>query len=177
MSEQHLLLTGYRGCGKSAVGQRLADLLNRPIVDIDLEIEASTGQSIAEIFDAVGEQGFRDLESSQISELASLSIPSIVSLGGGAILREENRNRIRSLGVCVWLQASPETIHERISKDKATQARRPKLSALGDLDEIRSILEMRLPWYNEVADLSIATDDRSLDEVAQSILHWFQSLT
>ena len=176
MIAKHLLLTGYRGCGKSAVGQCLAQRLNRPLVDIDLEIEASAGKTIAELFSEVGEQGFRDLESNQIVLQRSLKQPAIISLGGGSVLRQENRECIRSLGQTVWLQATPETIFERISKDKSTQARRPKLSVLGDMDEIRLILAKRIEWYKEVSDFAVATDGLSMDKVADSILDWYQRI-
>lgn len=176
MASKHLLLTGYRGCGKSVVGQCLAQRLNRQLIDIDLEVESSAGKTIAELFSEVGEQGFRDLESNQIVLQRSLKQPAIISLGGGSVLRQENRECIRSLGHTVWLQARPETIFERISNDKLTQARRPKLSKLGDMDEIRLILAKRLEWYSEVSDFAVATDGLSMDKVADLILDWYQRI-
>jgi shikimate kinase len=176
MNPMHLLLTGYRGCGKSVVGRRLAQLLNRPLVDIDLEIESSSGKTIAELFSEIGEQGFRDLESNRIAMQRSLQQPAIISLGGGSVLRQENRECIRSLGHTVWLQATPETIFKRISEDNSTQARRPKLSMFGDMDEIRSILEKRIGWYKEVSDFAVATDGLTLDKVADLILDWYQHI-
>lgn len=152
-------------------------MLSWDFIDTDLEIEEKEGRSIAEIFAEVGEAGFRDLESAQISGLGSLKEPSIISLGGGAILRPENRNQIRELGFTVWLQASVETLHERIAHDHATQSRRPKLSKLGDEQEIRSILESRLVWYKEVADLAVNTDKLSMQEVAETIVDRFQLIT
>ena len=173
---KHLLLTGYRGCGKSVVGQLLSKTLSRRLIDTDLVIESETGRTIAEIFSEVGQEGFRDLESSQIVSLASIAEPAIISLGGGAILRAENRGRIRNLGKTVWLQATPESLFERISNDLTTQSRRPKLSQLGDLDEIRSILEKRMPWYKEVADFAVTTDGLSMELVAETIVDWYRRL-
>ncbi len=177
MPLKHLLLTGYRGCGKSAVGRLVSESLSRQLIDTDVAIEIKTGQSIAEIFEQRGQDGFRDLESSQIASLVSLKDPSIISLGGGAILRPENRNCIRNLGNSVWLQATPETIFERISKDSTTQLRRPKLSRLGDMDEIRSVLEARVPWYKEVADFTVSTDGVSVEQIAEIIVDWFHRIT
>lgn len=177
MTITHLLLTGFRGCGKSAVGQLLSVSLSRKLIDIDLVIESSTGKSIADLFSEVGHEGFRDLESAQIEDLVSFRESAVISLGGGAILRPENRKCIRKLGKTVWLQATPETILDRISNDKTTQSRRPKLSKLGDMEEIRSILEMRIPWYNEVADLAVSTDDKSMECVAEIIADWFHRIT
>jgi len=175
MTPKHLLLTGYRGCGKSAVGRRLAESLAYGFVDTDVEIEASSERSIAELFADVGQEGFRNLESIQISNLFARNEPAVISLGGGAILRPGNRECIRKLGKTVWLQAEPQTIFDRISKDATTQARRPKLSKLGDMDEIRSILESRIPWYKEVANFSIPTDGQSLENLVDSILYWFSN--
>ena len=177
MASTHLLLIGYRGCGKSGVGKLLSELLDRDLIDTDIAIESSEGKTIAEIFAEVGEQGFRDLESNQIANLDSLKESAIISLGGGAILRPENRRCIRNLGKTVWLQATPETIFERISNDETTQSRRPKLSNLSDRDEIRSILEMRVPWYKEVADLAVSTDGVSMERVAKTIVDWHQRIT
>ena len=177
MASTHLLLIGYRGCGKSGVGKLLSELLDRDLIDTDIAIETSQGKTIAEIFAEVGEAGFRDLESNQIANLDSLKESAIISLGGGAILRPENRRCIRNLGKTVWLQATPETIFERISNDETTQSRRPKLSNLSDSDEIRSILEMRVPWYKEVADLAVSTDGVSMERVAKTIVDWHQRIT
>lgn len=177
MASTHLLLIGYRGCGKSGVGKLLSELLGRDLIDTDIAIETSQGKTIAEIFAEVGEEGFRDLESNQIANLDSLKESAIISLGGGAILRPENRRCIRNLGKTVWLQATPETIFERISNDETTQSRRPKLSNLSDRDEIRSILEMRVPWYKEVADLAVSTDGVSMEQVAKTIVDWHQRIT
>ena len=177
MASTHLLLIGYRGCGKSGVGKLLSELLDRDLIDTDIAIETSQGRTIAEIFAEVGEAGFRDLESNQIANLDSLKRSAIISLGGGAILRPENRRCIRNLGKTVWLQATPETIFERISNDETTQSRRPKLSNLSDSDEIRSILEMRVPWYKEVADLAVSTDGVPMERVAKIIVEWHQRIT
>ena len=177
MASMHILLIGYRGSGKSGVGKLLSELLDRDFIDTDIAIETSAGKTIAEIFAEVGEEGFRDLESNQIASLDSLIESAIISLGGGAILRPENRRCIRNLGKTVWLQATPETIYERISNDETTQSRRPKLSKLSDRDEIRSILEMRVPWYNEVADLTVSTDGLSIERVAVTIVDWLRRIT
>ncbi len=177
MAIKHLVLTGYRGCGKSAVGKLLSVSLSRKLIDIDLAIESSTDKSIAEIFSEVGQEGFRDLESTQIASLVLLKESAIISLGGGAILRSENRKCIRNLGKTVWLQATPETILDRISNDRTTQSRRPKLSKLGDMEEIRSILDMRIPWYNEVADFAVSTDGVSMERVAEIVADWFHHIT
>ena len=174
MIAQHLLLTGYRGTGKSTVGKMVANRLDFAFLDIDDEIEQSSGKTIAEIFAESGEQGFRDLETNHILKLRELALPSVISLGGGAIIRSINRQAISQLGLTVWLQASPENIVARISGDPQTQSRRPKLSTLGNLDEVRSKLEERREWYSEVADKTIDCDRSSQEEIAASIVDWYQ---
>ncbi|MEQ1827821.1 MAG: shikimate kinase [Pirellula sp.] len=167
-------MTGYRGCGKSTVGALVANSLGFEYVDTDAVVESSAGESIAELFEHVGEAGFRDLESDAIRNVGILTQPAVISLGGGAILREENRALIREMGVTVWLQASPETLMERISKDSSTATRRPKLSKLGDLEEIRSILSQRACWYQAIADMHISTELHSLEQVATQIVNWYR---
>ena len=177
MVQKHLFLTGYRGSGKSTIGKLVASHLSLAFVDTDVEIELQSGNTIAEIFARSGEAAFRDLESEQLSQLRSLTEPAVVSLGGGSILRQENRECIKQLGRTVWLQASPENIFGRISKDVNTQTRRPKLSKLGDLEEIRSILAERSVVYEEVADRWVSTDELSMESVAMKIVHWYRTST
>jgi shikimate kinase len=172
LATKHFFLTGYRGCGKSSVGRIVAKNLTLPFRDTDDEIESEAGCSIADIFSAQGEQAFRDLESKQLEKVVSSSSATVISLGGGTVLRETNRNLIKQSGCTVWLRASPETIFERIAGDAASQSRRPKLSALGDLDEIRKVLELRLQWYREVASFSIETDGLKADQIAATIVSW-----
>jgi len=177
MLQKHLFLTGYRGSGKSTIGKLVAGHLSFAFVDTDVEIELQSGNTIAEIFARSGEAAFRDLESQQLSQLRSLTEPAVVSLGGGSILRQENRECIKQLGRTVWLQASPENIFDRISKDVNTQTRRPKLSKLGDLEEIRSILAERSVLYEEVADMCVSTDELPMESIAMKIVHWYRTST
>jgi shikimate kinase len=170
----HLFLTGYRGTGKSTVGKVVADRLGLPFLDTDIQIEAATNKSITDIFQQHGELFFRDLESCQFEHLSTLTNSHVVSLGGGAILREQNRTWIKSLGQTVWLKASVDTLVQRIAMDAHTQNRRPKLSQLGERDEIQSILEKRISWYTEVSQFSIDTDGLSADNIAEQVIDWYR---
>ncbi len=105
----NLVLIGYRGTGKSEVARLLAARLGWPWFDADEQIEAMAGLSIAEIFAAQGEAAFRDVESQVIARLA-MQDRSVLALGGGAVMRPENRAAIGRQGQVVWLQATPETI-------------------------------------------------------------------
>lgn len=174
MAPSHIYFIGYRGCGKSAVGRIVADQLGLPCLDTDVAIEAKAGQSIADIFAQSGESTFRDLETAIILETQNMPT-SVISLGGGAILREFNRQTIKNAGRVVWLQASPETLATRIQSDTTTASRRPALSKLGTLDEIRSILEVRTPLYRDAADIEIDTTELTTTDVADKVIHWLRA--
>ena len=160
-----VILIGYRGSGKTTIGRKLADRLWLPFVDSDERIVAKAGKSIREIFEQDGESTFRDLEQAIVEELCR-STGQIVSLGGGAILREANRKAIRASSLkCVYLHCEPSVLHQRIHADPATAANRPALTHLGGgEDEIRKLLEIREPLYREVMDAEIDVTNLTPDE-------------
>jgi shikimate kinase len=162
----NLLLIGYRGTGKSAVAQHLALALAYDWVDADVELELRAGRSIAAIFADSGEAAFRDLESAELAELVRRK-RTVIALGGGVVLRDENRALLRCGGKVVWLTADPETIHDRLAEDPVSSARRPPLTSAGGLEEIRQLLAVRTPLYRECAELVV---DKSPAEVAAEIL-------
>ncbi len=166
---QHLYLTGYRGTGKSAVGVALARRLGRPLIDLDQIIESNAGKSIREIFDAGGESMFRELESESLATVAQ-SDPAVISLGGGAILSEQNREIIQRTGVCIWLMATAETIAQRMQADATTPDSRPPLTSLDQLTEIRELLQRRQPMYEAAADHQIDTEAMSIEQVADLVV-------
>jgi shikimate kinase len=94
----------------------------------------------------------------------------VVALGGGAILREENRQLIAAAGRCVWLTARPETLARRLAADQATEQRRPALTDLTPADEIRAVLQQREPLYRGSADLIVDTEGKTPPQVAHAIL-------
>jgi shikimate kinase len=165
----NIVLIGYRGSGKSTVGKRLAQLLGMSFVDTDALIAERAGQSIKEIFAAEGETGFRERESVVIQEVTSKS-NTIIAAGGGAILRPENVAAMKRSGKVVWLQADPEVLHARISADTTTAATRPHLTHLGGgVEEIRAVLEKRLPLYAAAADVTIDIGRIPLENAADHI--------
>ena len=117
-----LALIGYRGTGKSTVGRILADRLDRPFLDADLEIEARAGRSIASIFAEWGEPAFRDWEERTLVELTATYPDAILATGGGAVLRASNRELLARFGFVVWLRAEPAELARRLEAD---QAQRP----------------------------------------------------
>ncbi|MFN7731417.1 MAG: shikimate kinase, partial [Pirellula sp.] len=152
-SRRHVFLIGYRGSGKSTLGRGLASSVNRPFIDSDHWIEEQSGCSIPDLFTQQGEPAFRDWETRALETICDARTPdSIVSLGGGAILRERHRNWIREHGHAVWLVASPGTLAKRIEQDIASGRSRPSLTSLGTLREIETVLAQREPLYRETAD-------------------------
>ena len=162
----NIVLIGYRGTGKSTVGKVLAARLRRPIVSTDKEIVRRAGSSIPEIVAAHGWDYFRDLESTVCQELAGQD-NLVIDTGGGAILRQQNVDVFKTSGRLIWLTASVETIASRIGGD----TQRPSLTGTkSHVEEIRDVLTERIPKYQAAADLTIATDGRSIDDLATTIL-------
>ena len=164
----NIFLIGYRGSGKTTVAKALANLLGRPWLDADAELEARAGMSIQQIFADSGEQTFRDLESTVLADLARLE-GHVLALGGGAVVRPENRRSLAGRGKVVWLKASPELLHARIAADSTTAARRPNLTGRGGLDEIRQLLTEREPIYQACADLVLDAQQQSPEALAEQI--------
>jgi shikimate kinase len=162
-----ICLIGYRGTGKTTVAQRLSHRIGWPWIDADVELERQAGKSIKEIFAQGGEPLFRDLETATVLRLTE-SDRIILALGGGAILREQNRSAIRR-GLVIWLQADPQTISDRISADVSTAERRPNLIG-GGISEIEQLLAVRSSLYRECADHAVQTAEKSPDEIADEIV-------
>ncbi|MGV3483252.1 MAG: shikimate kinase [Planctomycetaceae bacterium] len=165
----HLYLTGYRGSGKTSVGAWLGRKLVLPVIDLDDRIEQATGKSIRQIFEAEGEAGFREQESIALKSVA-VEPPSIVSLGGGAILREANRQLIAKSGYCVWLDIDANSAFERLANDARTVQRRPSLTSLPAREEIATLLQQRAPLYRLAANAKVSVAGKSIAAIGKEIL-------
>jgi shikimate kinase len=168
----NLYLIGYRGCGKSSVAPLVAQQLGWSVVDSDAVIQENAGTTIAQIFADQGEPAFRTLEQSTIAELAKLD-RHVVSLGGGAAMFEANRQVMAASGKVVYLSASAEILWARINGDAMSETQRPSLTDDDGFTEVRNVLAARTSVYEACADYRIATDERSVEEVAQEILDWW----
>ena len=139
-------LVGLPGAGKSAVGRRLAQRLQLPFIDSDDLIERRIGCSIRDYFEREGEQSFRDLEQTVITELAA-SAQGIVSTGGGSVLREANRVQLRTNFHVIYLRSSPEDLFRRLRHD----VKRPLLQVADPLGRLHELYTARDPLYREAA--------------------------
>ncbi|GHT21847.1 shikimate kinase [Planctomycetales bacterium] len=168
---QSIILIGYRCTGKTGTAKKIAARLNLPVYDSDSIIQQKINRSIADIFAQDGEEAFRDIEENVIDEIVQKSPPPfILSTGGGAVLREKNRWRLHNAGAVFWLKAEPETILNRLEKDKKNKTQRPSLTNLPALEEIETLLKKRNPLYAETAHETVDTDDRSASEIIKTIL-------
>lgn len=146
------VLIGYRGSGKTTIGRRLADQLWQPFVDVDEQIVVKAGKTIKEIFDTAGEAAFRELEEEAVRNALAESGDRVISLGGGAVLREANRALIGSgAHKVIYLKCEPKALHDRIHADPNTAANRPNLTHLGGgVEEITRLLAEREPLYRSL---------------------------
>ena len=161
----NLILIGPMGAGKSTIGRLLAAELSRPFYDSDHEIQSRCGADIPWIFDVEGESGFRDRESAMISELVDYD-KVVIATGGGAVLREENRQRIREGATVIYLFTTVEQQLKRTAKDR----NRPLLQR-GDREQLlRDMFALRDPLYRATADLVIRTDRRGPRSVVNDIV-------
>lgn len=160
---KNIILTGFMGVGKTSVGTRLAKDLGYSFVDIDELIEADQKTTITGIFSAFGEAYFRDIESRIIGQVLARD-GQVVSTGGGAVIREENRQAFRQGGLTVCLTARPDAIYERVRHE----THRPLLQVADPPGRIRELLAERERFYRQ-ADLVIDTSDKSVDEVISEI--------
>lgn len=169
-SHERVFLIGYRGAGKSSVAQLLAPRLGWLWLDADEVLEKRFGRSIARIFTEEGENGFREKESLILGELCCLS-RRVIATGGGVVLRDENRRRLQTCGLVVWLTADADTIAARLHKDAAACERRPQLT-VGGRAEIDELLGRREPLYRACADFTIDTTRHSIEEIAEQVERW-----
>ncbi len=160
----NIFLIGSMGAGKTTIGRQLAKRLKRDFYDSDHELVERCGVDIPTIFEFEGESGFRDRESQVIDQLSKLD-NIVLATGGGAVLRPENRKMLAARGTVIYLRVSLKNQHMRTSADR----NRPLLQG-GDLKtKLRKLRDERDPLYTALSDFILDTDDRSPNQVAQSI--------
>ena len=167
-----ITLVGLMGVGKSSVGRRLANALELPFKDADVEIEAAAGRSIPEIFASLGEPAFREGERRVITRLLE-DPPHVLATGGGAFITPETRALIKERSVSVWLKADLEVLVRRVGR----KDNRPLITGKDPLEVLTDLAAVRYPIYAE-ADVMVETGDTAhhvtVDQVIQALTAYLQ---
>ena len=157
------------GSGKTSAGRRVARALGLKFADTDAEIEKHFSLKVSEIFERFGETYFRMLETNALSYAAGK--PSVISCGGGVVLKSENRAILREHCVAVYFKASEQTLALHVGNG----AGRPLLA--GDAaNKVKKLLVEREPLYNECADITVCVDGKTVDEVASEATEKIKNL-
>ena len=164
MHRGNLFLVGMPGCGKSTLGRLLARRLDKLFYDADVELERRLGVSIPFIFELEGEQGFRDREQAVLADLVGMT-NVVLSTGGGVVLRQANRERLKDGGTVLYLHATPDTLWERTRHSK----HRPLLQAPDPFARVQELYGLRDALYREVADFVIESDREQVNRLAHRL--------
>jgi len=171
-SASSIVLVGMMGAGKTSVGSRLAARRGWPLLDSDRQVEEMVGRSVADIWVADGEAGFRSLEARVLADALASTAPAVIAAAGGTVLDPANRRLLRMHTPVVWLRARVETLVRRVGAGEG----RPLLA--GDVAAAVARLDAeRRPMYAEVADVAVDVDHLSADEVAERVEAELGSLT
>lgn len=163
--KKHIFLIGFMGVGKTTVSQKLKELLRADETDMDAVIVRECKMEINEMFERFGEEYFREKETDLLRRLAEAD-PTIVSCGGGCVLREENVAIMKKCGTIVLLTADPVTIYHRVKNG----ADRPILNGHMNVQYIAGLMEKRRAAYEGAADLIVSTDGKRPAQIAGEIL-------
>lgn len=161
----NIFLIGFMGAGKSTVARELKKQLEMNYVEMDQLIVEQRGMAITDIFEEYGETYFRNLESNVLIELQKRK-QTIVSCGGGIVVREDNKDHMKKNGRVVFLTATPNTVYERVKNS----TERPILNNNMNVEFISQLLEKRRALYEEAADITVATDGKSVSEICDEIV-------
>ncbi len=162
---KNIFFVGFMGAGKSTVARNLQKRLKMNLVEMDERIEKEQGMTIPEIFEKYGESRFRDLESELILTIGKEG-NTIVSCGGGVVVRPENIEYMKKNGMVIFLSAKPETVFYRV-KDSTN---RPILNGNMNVEYIGELMEKRRALYEAAADVKISTDGKSIDEITDEVI-------
>ena len=160
----NIILIGPMGSGKTSTGRMLAKEMGYAFADTDEEVTKRTGVSIAYIFDVEGEEGFRKRECLALKECLNDN-NTILSTGGGIVLSRENRDLLQDRGTVVYLQTS---IRFQVKRTASTN-NRPLLQNKDPEETLEKLMLTRAPLYEEIADITIMTDNKSLQEMSKEI--------
>jgi shikimate kinase len=165
----NLVLIGYRATGKTSVGVRLAEVLQRPFVDLDQVLVREAGRPIADIVTQGGWGEFRRLEKELVARYRDAR-GLVLATGGGVVLDSNNVVALRENGIIIWLTSDPAAIQVRLAQDQPRDANRPSLTGGDTIREAAAVAEARAPLYQAAAQISIDTTHRSVTQVVELVL-------
>lgn len=160
----NIFLIGFMGAGKSTIAAELKQRLHLDLIEMDQLIEEQQGMPITEIFAQYGEDHFRRLETEMLVSFQDKT-NMVVSCGGGIVVRPENQVHMKQSGKVVLLTASPETVYERVKDSK----NRPVLNGHMNVEYIAGLQEKRRELYEAAADIVVATDGKTPEEICREI--------
>lgn len=169
--KNNIILVGFMGCGKTSVGESLANKMSFNFVDTDQVIESVQKTSIPKIFEEYGEAYFRELETNTIQRMLVEVDDSVISTGGGLPIREENAQILNKLGFVVYLKVSGDTVVSRLKGDTS----RPLLSGDNVKKKVNDLLAVRSPIYEKIADMVVITDSKTILDIMHEILQRFEA--
>ena len=161
-----IALIGFMGVGKTAVGEALAERLDKRFIELDSLIERKAGKSISEIFQQDGEVAFRELEI-EVTREVSRNKNLVIACGGGLVLNKINIDRLRNESIIVYLTASPSAILNRIPSEGKEI---PLLNTPDRALTIQELSRFREPFYERAADIKIDTSKLDINSVAEQII-------
>lgn len=170
----NLVLIGYRATGKTSVGARLAEVLERPFVDLDQVLVQEAGRSVADIVAQGGWPEFRRLEKHLVARYRNTR-GLILATGGGVVLDPDNVAALRENGILIWLRADPAAIQARLAQDQPQDANRPSLTGEDAIREAAAVAEERAPLYQAAAQISIDTTRRTVAQLVELVLEALES--
>jgi len=173
MKKKNIILIGFMGTGKSTVGKIMAKRLKMGFVDTDFLIEKKSKRKIKDIFATDGEEYFREIEKTTVTEIGQTLTNRIISTGGGVVLNSENIQALRKNGVIYLLKGSRDTIVRNLSK---SVKKRPLLDLENWVERVDIILSERNESYIGSADYIINIDNKSLDEISTEIIKSFSEI-
>lgn len=161
----NLVLVGPMGSGKSTLAAAIGQLLSLPVRDLDRDIEAAGGDTVAGLFERFGEAHFRAQENAVLESLLA-SDRQVIACGGGVVLAARNRELLAARAIVIWLDASPEVLEARLRGDDS----RPLLRAPNLTLRLAELAAQRDPLYAEAADLRFAVNDAPLADQAAALV-------
>jgi shikimate kinase len=170
MTAKNIIIVGITGVGKTIIGRFLSEKLNKEFIDLDKYIEVSCGVDIPTIFELEGENGFRDRESLALKQVLSQTENFVLSLGGGCVIRAENRQLIaRSNSFVLQLVADLDVIVERLVK---SPNKRPLLANQDIRQKIQNLFAERKDYYEMVSDMTINTTNLKPSQIVTKLAQY-----